>query len=101
MTQFDVHRRGRGSGGFYLVNVQSDLLSELETRLVIPAYTRGRQREQIARLNPVIQIGGEPHVLATQELAAISAKLLGEPTDNVAAARDRIFAAIDLLVTGI
>lgn len=101
MTQFDVYRRGRDTGGFYLINVQSDLLSELETRLVIPAYARAIRKEHIARLNPLIQIAGEPHVLATQELAAISAKLLGEPTDNVAPARDRIIAAIDLLVTGI
>jgi len=55
----------------------------------------------IPRLNPIIDIKGEPHVLLTQQMAALPKRLLAVPIANAEACRYDIVAAVDFLVTGI
>lgn len=54
MAQFDVFRNPEGSG--YLLDVQSDLLDGLSTRLVIPLLPALQAPRPAARLNPVVNI---------------------------------------------
>lgn len=53
-----------------------------------------------SRLNPVLEIDGEAHVLVTQYLAAVPVKVLKTEEFSVARRRDEIVAAIDLLLQG-
>lgn len=102
MAQFDVHRYPSSTRrARYVVNVQSDLLQEFATRLVVPAYPITSEARLISRLNPTIEIEGKRHFLATQEMTAIRKVSLGEKVRSAAEHRDTIIAAIDLLITGI
>ena len=99
MAQFDLFWNDAES--FWLVDVQHDLISGLATRVVIPLLPAASAPRPIERLNPVIRIDHADHVLMTDQLSAVQRSLLGEARGNIAGQRDRIVAAVDLLVTGI
>jgi toxin CcdB len=67
MARLDVHARRDNRAG-YLLDVQADLLSGLNTRLVVPLLPRADAPAPAARLNPVVDIAGEPFVIVTQSL---------------------------------
>ncbi|MBC7103098.1 MAG: CcdB family protein [Parvibaculum sp.] len=105
MAAFDIHAnpepRTRGALP-YVIELQADLLSDLNTRLVAPFAPAQHYRGAVPRLNPVIDIEGEPHVLLVQQMAALPKRLLARPpVKNAEAHRDNIIAAVDFLVTGI
>ncbi|MCB1384633.1 MAG: CcdB family protein [Nitratireductor sp.] len=85
----------------YLIDVQSDLIGGLSSRVVIPAYPFEKAPKQIARLNPDLQIGGRNCVLMTDFISAVPERGLGRPVENLAAEHDKIVMALDLLFTGI
>jgi len=98
MAQYDAFRNPEGSG--YLLDVQSDLLDGLTTRLVVPLMPKTHAPKPAARLNPIVTISEEPHIMVTQFMAAVPAKLLSEQVTSVAMLRDEITAAIDMLTHG-
>lgn len=105
MAQFDVYRNANPATRAripYLLDVQSDLLDPLATRVVAPLckpeVLKGRLAE---RLNPVFEVEGRKMVMLTPELAGVSRKMLGEPIGNLSGKRSSIIAALDLLITGI
>lgn len=86
----------------YVIELQADLLSDLNTRLVAPLAPLRLYRGAMPRLNPVIDIEGEPHVILTHQMAALPARLLAAPPiANAEVHRYDIVAAVDFLVTGI
>ncbi|PRY73672.1 CcdB family protein [Halomonas ventosae] len=86
----------------YLVDIQSDLLEELRTTVVVPLCPASQAESvQMTYLNPVIEIDDERYIALTQELAGIERKHLGESVHDLGIYRDRIMAAIDFLTTGI
>lgn len=52
------------------------------------------------RLNPVFEIGSEPHVMVTQFMAAIPRALLRSPVSNLADQDSEIMAALDMVLVG-
>ncbi|CUX80736.1 MAG: toxin-antitoxin system CcdB family toxin component [Roseibaca calidilacus] len=98
MAQYDVFQNPDGSG--YLLDVQSDLLGELSTRLVIPLLPASQAPKPATRLNPIMRIGDEPHIMVTQFMAAVPERLLTSHVTRAAAMRDDITAAIDMLTHG-
>jgi toxin CcdB len=98
MAQYDVFQNPDGSG--YLLDVQSDLLDGLITRLVVPLMPQTQAPKPAARLNPIVNIAEERHIMVTQFMAAVPAKLLSEQVTSVARLRDDITAAIDMLTHG-
>ena len=100
MAQFDVHRNPRGGRYPLVVDLQSELLSRLVTRVVVPLVRR-KAAKPITRLNPVATVGGSEYVLMFQELAAIPKSALGERVGSLAARRAELIQALDLLFTGI
>ena len=98
MAQYDVFLNLDGSG--YLLNVQSDLLDGLSTRLVIPLLPASQAPKPASRLNPVVSIGDQPHVMVTQFMATVPEKLLAKHVTSVFPMRDEITAAIDMLTHG-
>jgi len=105
MAQFDVYRNPNPATRArvpYLLDVQSDLLDSLATRVVVPLCKPEVLRGKLAeRLNPVFEVEGRKMVLLTPELAGVSRKALGEQIANLANRRDSIIAALDLVITGI
>lgn len=89
---------GRSVG--YLLDVQSDLLDHLQTRVVVPLLRPADVPSAMPELHPTMVVDGETFILATQLLAAIRRHELGPPVGNLAAERDAITRALDLLLTG-
>ena len=98
MAQYDVFQNPEGSG--YLLDVQSDLLDGLSTRLVIPLLLASQEPRPATRLNPVMRIGDDSHIMVTQFMAAVPHKLLQTQVTSAAWMRDEITAAIDMLTHG-
>ncbi|MCZ7566162.1 MAG: CcdB family protein [Burkholderiales bacterium] len=105
MAQFDVYRNPNPASRAripYLLDVQSDLLEPLATRIVVPLckpeVLGGKPAD---RLNPALVIEGRKVHMLTPELAGVSRRVLGERVANLAAERPTIVAAIDLAITGI
>lgn len=97
MARFDVHRGARGKG--YLLDCQADLLSHLETRVVIPLLpAEGVPRA--TRLNPTFAIGSDQVVMSTQLIFAIPRDRLGNAVASLANDDAVIMNAIDMLTTG-
>ena len=105
MAQFDVYRNPNAATRAripYLLDVQSDLLDPLATRIVVPLckpeVLSGKPAE---RLNPAFAVEGRKLLMLTPELAGVSRKALGERVANLAGERGAIIAALDLALTGI
>lgn len=103
MAQFTLYRNpNRQTQDRYpfLLDIQSDLLDALKTRLVIPAIKLAGQNP-ITHLNPVFEYEQLQYLLLVQEMAAIPANNLGDKVIELEALRGEILAAVDLLMTGI
>jgi toxin CcdB len=102
MAQFDVFRHAKSRRYPYLLDLQADLLRDLATRIVAPLMPLARLRgKPISRLNPLVAVDGEPHVILFQELAAFPADELRNAVTSLRTRRGELIAAIDLLFTGI
>jgi toxin CcdB len=104
MAQFTVYRnknpRTRATFPF-LVDVQSDLLQDLQTRVVVPlSKAPSLTQKPVSYLTPILDFEGSTYVLLTPELAGIARGDLGSEAGSLAARRDVILAALDFLITG-
>ena len=104
MPQFTVYRNKspRTKSTFpFLVDVQSDLLDQLQTRVVIPlTRTAGLAKKPLSHLTPALTFDGESYVLMTPQLAGVARTDLGTPAGSLAGERQAIVAAMDFLLTG-
>ncbi|MDH3642995.1 MAG: CcdB family protein [Gammaproteobacteria bacterium] len=104
MAQFDVHRNSNPASRRsipYLVDVQSDLLESLSTRVVIPLLRQTSSVEAVSRLNPAFEIDGVACVLSTAELAGVLHSNIGAKVGSLNQQRAAIINALDFLITGI
>ena len=105
MTQFTVYRnRNPGTKGEYplLLAIQTDLLDELVTRVVVPlTRAAGLVRRPIGTLMPIVKVGGEEYVAVVQDLAGTHKSSLGPRVASISAQRDLIAAALDFLIAGV
>lgn len=100
MARLDVYPTpGRTAPG-YVVDVQSDLLSDLASRVVVPLLPETSIGVAAARLNPIFEIDGKRHVLIVQSIATVPRRELRGPVASLKDERDTILAAIDFLLTG-
>src|SRR6202166_1830753 len=84
-----------------LLDIQSDLLEPLATRVVVPLTPAGSVRARSMRtLTPILNFDGKKYLMLTPQVAGISARQLGPVAGNLAADRDTIVAAIDFLLAG-
>jgi toxin CcdB len=97
MARFDVHPGARGKG--YLLDCQADLLSHLETRVVIPLLP-AEGLPKATRLNPVFAIGKDQVVMSTQLIFAIPRERLAPSVTTLSNEHAVIMNAIDMLTAG-
>ena len=101
MAQFDCYEyAGPRQDVAYLLDVQSDLLRGLVSRVVVPLIPLQEFGRPIKKLNPVFSIAGVDHVMATSEIAGMPTKNLGRCVDNLDTHRHDIKGAIDFLQDG-
>ena len=85
-----------------LLDVQSDLIADLNTRVVVPLCPVSAMKGKLIKnLTPVFEIDGQQYVMLTPQLAGTSKKQVGAKVADLAHHRETILAALDLLITGI
>jgi len=86
----------------YLLVLQSELLSELDTAVVAPlgkpAVVEGKLTQL---LTPLLEVDGGSYAMYTPELAAVPTARLRKHIGNLEAQRDAIVRALDFLFHGI
>lgn len=86
----------------YLLDIQSDLLSELRTTVVIPVTpSKLAAPMSLTRLNPTIVIDGKNFTVMTQEIAGVDRNQLGTQAYDLSSYRSEIIAALDFIRSGI
>lgn len=98
MAQFGVHRLASGE---WVVDCQTDELSNLPTRFVAPLLDPDLVPDPIKALHPIFEIDGRELLLATHASAAISRNELGDPLHSLERHRYTILNALDFLLTGV
>ncbi|MES0828266.1 CcdB family protein [Ruegeria sp. SCP11] len=98
MPKYDVFPNPSGDG--FLLDVQTDLLSDLNTRVVVPLLPISEAPKPATRLNPIFEVQGERVVMVTQFLAAIPLGVLKPQVGNLGDEFDQITIAIDMLLQG-
>ena len=105
MAQYDVfvnpHPGSRDTVPF-VVDVQSGLIDQLPTRLVMPLSRvgTGEGRLPIA-LCPLVDVEGESLALMAHLSAAVPARLLRNPVASIGHRAGDVRAALDAVVSGI
>jgi toxin CcdB len=98
MARFDLYESPAGAG--YVLDVQSDLLTELNTRVVVPLLPLDQAPRPATRLNPVFEIERQPFAMVTQFLAAVPLAELRKPAGSLAAQGHQVIGALDMLFSG-
>ncbi len=105
MAQFDVYPNPSKSTRRpypYIVDIQSPVISELSTRIVIPLARKSMiGGEGLGGLTPEISYEGDELLLLVPQIASMPTKLLNNPIGSLSHFRDEIIAAIDFAITGI
>lgn len=104
MARFDVYANtGRHANTTpYLLDVQSDLLDGLGSRMVIPLRSlKHFPKVKLSnRLTPVLRIEGGDYLLETPKMGAVPQRVLKSPVASLAEEQIQIIAAVDFLFQG-
>jgi toxin CcdB len=105
VRRFDVFRNPSTASAKkipYVLVVQSDLLDEMETCVVLPlARSQAAKASATARLNPQFEIENTSVVQLTQLIAAVPVGALRKHVANLESERAAIVRALDFLFEGI
>ena len=103
MAQFDVYENTNPVMKQtipYLLDVQTELLDNLTTRVVVPLITVSAMGKAAKHLNPQFKINKTSVVMSSAELAGVTVHILGEKVCSLKEQRNEIIAALDFLFTG-
>lgn len=104
MAQFDVYENRNPATCNsipYLLDVQTELLDALATRVVVPLVLASEMGGATRHFCPQFKIKGLAVVMSTGELAGLPVRSLGSKVTSLKTRREEIIAALDLLFTGI
>jgi len=105
MSQFTLYKnKDKSTSTIYpfFVDVQSELLDSLNTRLVIPLTPLDLlENKAPSHLCPTIHLNEGDFAILTQQMASVPTKILTDPVTDLSTFRNEIIAAIDFLITGI
>lgn len=103
MAQYDVYRnpseRTRRTIP-YLLAVQHDAISETASVVMVPLVPPLRTSKP-SRLYPQFTIDGKDYMMLTPDLASLPRSALSTPVANLTRDRNKIVAALDILLVGI
>ena len=103
MAQFDVWLNPNPDSAPaipYLLEVQSNLLEPVSTRVVVPLALLSERGQPAKYLNPQFEIEGMQVVMVTEQIAGIPKHALGKRLLSLEVQRDQIMDAIDFLFRG-
>ncbi len=103
MAQFDVYANPmvdqRGRIPFWL-DLQSDHISQLDSRVIIPLRTLQSMAPRIEGLQPMVTVGKLKLCADVPAVASFPSRLLKNPQACIAAQRHELIAALDYLISG-
>jgi toxin CcdB len=97
MARFDVYKSGNARG--LLLDIQSDLLDEFGSRMVVPLLP-AEDMQSVSRLHPVFVINDERYIMSTHLIFAIPVDRLGAKIGSLAQEDLVITSAVDTLLSG-
>ena len=97
MARFDVYKSGNARG--LLLDIQSDLLDEFGSRVVVPLLP-AEDMQSVSRLHPVFVINDERYIMSTHLIFAIPVDRLGAKIGSLAQDDLVITSAVDKLFSG-
>ncbi|MDK9725608.1 MAG: CcdB family protein [Sterolibacteriaceae bacterium MAG5] len=104
MARFDVYPNPGSHAATtpYLLDVQSDLLDGLDSRMVIPLRSLQHfpKVNLSTRLTPKLTVQGEEFLLETPKMGSVPRRVLKSPVTSLAGDRTLITAALDFLFHG-
>jgi toxin CcdB len=104
MARFDVYANPGPYAGTtpYLLDVQSNLLDGLDSRMVIPLRRLAHfaNVKIPSQLMPLVSIQGEDCLLETPKMGAVPLRILKDRVASLDADQARITAALDFLFQG-
>jgi toxin CcdB len=104
MGQFDIHRNldpGSRARTPFLLDIQSNVLSPLATRIIVPLRpSAAMERQAITRLHLRIEVEGSEQLAIVSEMAAIPQSRLGPVVRSAPQLRQGVTDALDLIFTG-
>jgi len=96
MARYDLHRVDNA----LVLDVQSNIIPPVGTRLVIPLFEAGTVPRAMSRLHPILEVDGNDYVLATHLMAAMPVSQLGPTIGSLDHLHDTIRAALDMIFLG-
>jgi toxin CcdB len=105
MAQFDVYKNpSKKSKAYYpyVVDVQNNYLSELDTRIVIPLGKASYfENEIMTKLQIKVAYEDEELILMTPQISSIPKNVLKEAIGSLEHLQQEIIDALDFAITGI
>lgn len=95
MSRFTLYAAADGKG--YLLDLQSDFLSDYATRIVAPVIDLRAYAMPATTLNPIVEVEGQAHVVQIHLMATVPRSALKKPVGMCADQSDEITRALDLL----
>ena len=96
MARFHVYELDGG----YALDVQSNLLYRLHSRVMIPLITAGSVVNVMSKLNPVVLIDAKSYLLSTERMASVPLADIGPVVADLSPRGDDITAALYFLFQG-
>jgi toxin CcdB len=104
MARFDVYANpgNHAKTTPYLLDVQSNLLDGLDSRMVIPLRSlKHFPKVKVAtQLTPIFKISGKDYLLETPKMGAVPQRVLKSPIASLVDSQAEITAALDFLFHG-
>ena len=99
MAQYDVYENNGKNKNIipYLLDIQSNILSDLKTRVVIPL---GINKPYNKIVNPKIIVEAQEVIMMTPHLTSVDSSKLSIKVCSLENQRTTIINAIDFMVTG-
>lgn len=85
----------------YFVDVQTGLLEDLNSRVVIPIAPALDAKSFPKNLCPIVEINNKQFALLTHQITTVSFSFLESKEGSLLLNRDDIISALDFLLTGI
>lgn len=104
MHQFDVYENtddDTSEAYPYFVDVQTELLDVLSSRVVIPLTSASPDKNLPNNICPKVEIDGRPFHLLTYQITTVSSSFLTKKEGSLLLNRTDIINSVDFLFSGI
>jgi len=96
MAKYDVYGTEYG----YFLDVQTDTLDDLNTKIVVPLRLENRAPLPSKRSNPVFEVNGQEQIMLTHFIGTVPTRQLSPPITNLSANLAEITNALDMTFHG-